>query len=173
MTSKKICACGRNSFNNIKCRSCRAAAIGPRVCEVAGCEWKCGVYKRCKACRYPTAVRSCSKCTRTEMHYKGQSCCYLCHMFCRLSHRRQREVTTLTHEQFWDVVDKTPVCEDTGHSFVKGELDPKKRRSVDRIDNSRGYHLDNVRIVTWAANNARKAKPIDAWRTEVKTRKLL
>lgn len=67
----------------------------------------------------------------------------------------------------------TPVCEDTGHVFMDGEPDSRKRRSIDRLDNSRGYHLDNVRIVTWAANHTRGCKPIDAWRVEVKSRKLL
>lgn len=43
-------------------------------------------------------------------------------------------------------------------SWVDSDYDTKLQPSVDRLDNSRGYDLDNIRLVTWDENNKAKKK---------------
>jgi hypothetical protein len=56
------------------------------------------------------------------------------------------------------------VCEDSGHVFEDGETRFDFQKSLDRIDNTKGYEMGNVRVVVTRANMLRGSIDIDAWR---------
>ena len=51
---------------------------------------------------------------------------------------------TITLEEFRDF------CERTGYILKKGYRG--KSATIDRIDNSKGYHIDNIQIISFRAN---------------------
>jgi hypothetical protein len=59
----------------------------------------------------------------------------------------------------------TTVCEDTAIVFDPAMgADVRLRKSMDRLDNTKGYSVDNVRVVSYLANVSRGELPIDLWR---------
>lgn len=102
----------------------------------------------------PAHMGLCSGCGALEAHNKNQNVCYQCAQFFDMQKRGRRgrvglpsSELSLTRAQF-DRLMRTKVCADTGHVFTFGEMNSLKRRSVDRIDNSKGYHMENLLVVT-------------------------
>ena len=73
---------------------------------------------------------------------------------------RQHSVT-LTPEELLELIPKDLKCPVFGTKFTYGtqptSLDKQKGMSVDRIDNSKGYHKDNVVVVSFKANTMKSS----------------
>jgi hypothetical protein len=71
---------------------------------------------------------------------------------------------TLTKQEYKQLLADAIVCEDSGHVFDDTMSDKWRRKSIDRIDNTRGYEAGNVRVVTYKANIMRGDIPLNAWK---------
>ena len=149
----------------------RSLSLKPLRCggtKRGGCERRCnGGLLQCEACVRPPGMRTCPWCNSVAWHNVGYSTCNLCRCWVQIrdAHKRRRlPVSTLTEPEFWQLVHSTVQCEDTGHVFVDREPNALLRKSIDRIDNEKGYSRDNVRCVTWKANCLRRRTPIHEWR---------
>lgn len=70
---------------------------------------------------------------------------------------------TLSKEKYRQMLADATTCPDSGHAFDTLTDTKLTRRSIDRIDNSKGYEPDNVRVVTYKANIMRGGIPFNAW----------
>lgn len=61
-----------------------------------------------------------------------------------------------TRNDFYDFVDKTKFDE-LRLNWIKSNYDHKLAPSLDRVDNSKGYSLDNIQIIT-ASENSKKER---------------
>jgi hypothetical protein len=88
---------------------------------------------------------------------------------CRSSARRRGQACTLTLDDVQAML-RPMVCSVTGVPLSWDWDGPGANPwapSIDRIDGSDGYHLENVRVVCWAFNQARGAWPDGVVRTWV------
>lgn len=56
------------------------------------------------------------------------------------------------------------VCEDSGQLFDDTTPIAQSRKSLDRIDNNKGYVHNNVRMITWQANDMPGKIPLNSWK---------
>jgi hypothetical protein len=75
----------------------------------------------------------------------------------RISAMKSRhDSVTLTPEELLELIPKDLKCPVFGTKFTFGmqstSLDKQRAMTVDRIDNSKGYHKDNVVIISFKAN---------------------
>jgi len=72
------------------------------------------------------------------------------------SMRSRHDSVTLTEEELLELIPKDLKCPVFGIKFVFGKgnnwSDKQNSMSIDRIDNNKGYHKDNVVIVSFKAN---------------------
>jgi hypothetical protein len=71
--------------------------------------------------------------------------------------RSRHDSVTLTAEELLELIPKDLTCPVFGIKFKFGTQDhnwsdKQRGMSVDRIDNSKGYHKDNVVVVSFKAN---------------------
>jgi hypothetical protein len=155
--------CGRNSYKDRVCWTCRRHENKDKACATEGCERKPGNYKQCRACRLPTSVKRCGRCGMEAWHGQGQSACSICHAWYSLCNNRRGLKNSFTEFEFLCLLHEADKCPDTGHVFDDCSPDRMLRKSPDRIDNSKGYEPGNVRVTTWRANCDRGTTPIDEW----------
>jgi hypothetical protein len=106
------------------------------------------------------AVWRCIHCGMTEAHQVGQHKCYICTQWISLTYRHKK--VTLTEQDFRTLMYEATVCPDTGYVWQGGEDGPF-RKSLDRIDNQRGYEADNLRVVCAYANLTRRRLFLNLW----------
>lgn len=71
----------------------------------------------------------------------------------RWNAKRRRKKFTLTLDEFEDF------CAETGYLMMKGR--DADSATIDRIDNSKGYSRDNIRVLTNSENSAKNDQPYD------------
>ena len=75
--------------------------------------------------------------------------------------RSRHGSVTLTAEELLELIPKNLKCPVFGTKFKFGTYrnwsDRQKGMSVDRIDNSKGYHKDNVVVVSFKANTMKSS----------------
>jgi len=75
--------------------------------------------------------------------------------------RSRHDSVTLTTEELLELIPKDLRCPIFGTKFVFGThrnwSDKQKGMSVDRIDNNKGYHKDNIVIVSFKANTMKSS----------------
>ena len=176
--------CGETKMmtkGSIYCKECSAKTIsatypaGKRECfsckqvkhiraKSASC-WHC-IRKN----RGDLSTRKCIKCTKERLHWSGQTWCYLCLKYfnARTRHRTKKGASEdyLTFEEYIDIIDFTDVCPDTNMKFEDENPISLMHRSMDRIDNSKAYTKDNVRVTSVLANIVRNARSMDEWEVE-------
>lgn len=134
-----------------------------KVC--ASCSRKAhGGSLKCHVCTYPSGFKKCVHCKSNEWHTTGRGCCVICASWYNLKARNKKYCGTLSEIEYRQILADATVCEDSGHLFDNKTDNTMMRKSIDRIDNSRGYELGNVRVVTWQANNMRGDMGIDIWK---------
>jgi hypothetical protein len=87
--------------------------------------------------------------------------------FTRMKYTKQRNGAkdrklewNLTAEQVHDLIMKNNCCEISGRELVL-EVNHIDGASIDRIDNSRGYFIDNVQVTSQIINKARGTMTVD------------
>jgi hypothetical protein len=87
--------------------------------------------------------------------------------FTRMKYTKQRNGAKdrklewdLTPEQVHDLITKNDRCEISGRKLVL-EVNHVDGASIDRIDNNRGYFIDNVQVTSQQINKARGTMTID------------
>lgn len=140
-----------------------------RICLTEGCNHSSSNNKYCGICRMPACCKKCRECGVTALHYAGTMKCRACVIWKEMNRsqhaRRTPKEVCITKEEYDKLLANATICEDTGHVFAAGgETDSALQKSLDRIDNIKGYELGNIRVVTALANLARGNVPIEAWR---------
>jgi uncharacterized protein YbaR (Trm112 family) len=81
-----------------------------------------------------------------------------------------KEILTVLY--LMERISKTPVCECCGGVLDISFKHDRKRKnnspSIDRINNLKGYILDNIAILCWRCNNLKRDAAIEELRTVVK-----
>jgi len=78
----------------------------------------------------------------------------------RAGARDRKLAWDLTEDDVHKLIKETKVCSISGRQVVL-EINHPDGSSIDRIDNKRGYHLDNVHVVSQLVNKARGEMTID------------
>ena len=112
-----------------------------------------------QARRYPKGIRKCTRCNKLEHCNRAQSNCYRCNMYTSMCSNAKSRVDvdpTVMPRDVWEklLADATH-CAATGFKFRQPEPNALLRPSPDKIDNTKGYTPDNVKIVTWWYNRAK------------------
>jgi hypothetical protein len=154
--------CGRKSYKHKICTMCQRRANKDKACATEGCKRKPGNTRHCEMCRVPARAKRCSRCGMDAWHCQGYSSCFICQCWYNMGSGR-RATNTFTEFEFLRMLHEADVCPDTGHIFDDCSPDKMMRKSLDRIDNSKGYEPGNVRVTTWRANLDRGSTPIDEW----------
>ena len=168
----KFCIdCGKHTSSGCnKCQVCRLKAVNPyKLCSTTNCCGFPGLNSYCMACRKPAGAKTCGRCGFFDWHTQGQAMCYMCAAWKTACVRQAGFVQegVLTEQDFHNLMRAATVCPDTGHIFVDGDPRPMWRRSMDRLDNTKGYVQGNVRVVSLLANVRRGTRPIEMWRAIV------
>tara|TARA_R110000824_G_scaffold263841_1_gene452668 strand:- start:7 stop:528 length:522 start_codon:yes stop_codon:yes gene_type:complete len=76
--------------------------------------------------------------------------------------RRSMEELTLTREELLDAIPRDLTCPifKTKFTFTDNKKEMLSTLSVDRIDNNRGYHKDNIVVVSSRANAIKSAATV-------------
>lgn len=109
--------------------------------------------KKCKTkhCRNTTKGSFCTTC-HVRNHRKKDPIRYAYQTLKDNSKRRGKEFT-LTLEEF-----KT-FCVHT--DYITGKGKSKESYSIDRVDNTKGYTIDNIRVITLSENSKKKTKILE------------
>ena len=120
---------------------------------------------KCISCALPCGAKQCSQCGHYAWHNTSACFCFICQAWYNLNANsvRRGHIVTLEKEQFKELMINATACADSNHIFDDANSNRFERKSLDRIDNSKGYELDNVRVVTWRVNQMRGNIPFDAW----------
>ena len=72
------------------------------------------------------------------------------------SKSRNHKLPSYSKEQFAEWVTTRPNFKTLYVRWVRSGYDKMKRPSVDRLEDSKGYSFDNIRLVTWEINNNKR-----------------
>lgn len=166
---RKTCmteGCGHVSHCNNFCTRCRHEQASVCLTEGCGRKTRSATGELCKWCRLPARCQKCKSCGKESWHNTAETVCVICRGWHSISTRNKElgRQMNLTKSEYMRVMLAATVCEDSGHVFDDTRGDKNLRKSLDRLDNTKGYSLDNVRVITYGANIMRGAIPLGPWR---------
>lgn len=139
------------------CKEVKECALGRPQC--APCHTEATYEYNPAMCRY------CPECSRMRWHYAGATTCYVCDNYTKISRRDLK----MTRQEYNKVMNEGIKCPDTGIRYDDfSNKRPCFKRSLDRIDNNRGYELDNVRVCSFFSNRARNDLDLDDYKEVMK-----
>jgi len=98
----------------------------------------------------------CNTCNSRKFRSKNPE--YYCYITLKNNSKRRRKNFNLTFEEFKKFAIET--------KYIAGKGRSKQSLTIDRIDNSRGYSLDNIQILTKSENCSKRTKILNYdWRT--------
>ena len=115
----------------------------------------------------PSILARCPGCTMTHVYRNAtQRTCVYCQAYNHIVNKHVKNMYSgmpITQMQYHTLLTSVDICPDLGVPFDDASALCAERRSIDRVDNSEGYTLDNVRVVSYAANMMRGCMHIQDW----------
>ena len=113
-------------------------------------------------CSFPRYGRLCKQCISIHTTEKRRTRIGLCRAIYysqkRNSKKREHKPPDYTEKEFIIQMMSIEVFEDLYTNWVASKYNKKLSPSADRLDDSKGYSFDNLRLVTWKENNEKETK---------------
>lgn len=108
-------------------------------------------------CRNRTQYNKCSTCSSRE--WRKQNPMRASYLNLKSNSKRRGKDFTLTYEEF------TEFCRET--KYIQGKGKSLDSYTIDRIDNDKGYTIDNIQVLTFADNRSKGTKSLSYdWETK-------